>query len=75
MAWAEKRGDGYRVRYRLPDGSLFTENGFDTREEAETGRRTWSPISDGDGSSIPGWGRPGSATGCRSGCRPTTSAQ
>lgn len=39
MAWAEKRGDGYRVRYRLPDGSLFTENGFDTREEAENRAR------------------------------------
>ncbi|QFZ18528.1 site-specific integrase [Saccharothrix syringae] len=34
MAWVEKRGDGFRVRYRLPDGSLFTETGFATREQA-----------------------------------------
>lgn len=39
MAWAEKRGDGFRVRYRLPDGSLFTENGFASREEAENRAR------------------------------------
>jgi integrase len=35
MAWAEKRGGRYRVRYRLPDGTLFTEGGFTTRAEAE----------------------------------------
>ena len=35
MAWAEKHGDGYRVRYRLPHGSLFTERGFTSRQQAE----------------------------------------
>jgi integrase len=35
MAWVERRGDGFRVRYRLADGTLFTENGFATRELAE----------------------------------------
>ena len=35
MAWAEERGGRYRVRYRLPDGSLFTEGGFTTRADAE----------------------------------------
>jgi integrase len=35
MAWAERRGGRYRVRYRLPDGSLFTEGGFTTRADAE----------------------------------------
>jgi Phage integrase, N-terminal SAM-like domain len=35
MAWAEKRGGRYRVRYRLPDGSLFTEGGFTSRADAE----------------------------------------
>jgi hypothetical protein len=35
MAWAEKRGTGYRVRYRLAHGSLFTERGFTSRAEAE----------------------------------------
>lgn len=35
MAWAEKRGDGFRVRYRLDDGSIFTETGFADRNEAE----------------------------------------
>jgi integrase len=36
MAWAEKRGGRYRVRYRLPDGSLFTEGGFTSRADAES---------------------------------------
>ncbi|WP_084144039.1 site-specific integrase [Amycolatopsis taiwanensis] len=35
MAWVEKRGDGFRVRYRLPDGTLHTENGFTTQNDAE----------------------------------------
>jgi integrase len=35
MAWVEQRGDGFRVRYRLPDGTLYTENGFTAREEAD----------------------------------------
>src|SRR3954470_14671515 len=35
MAWIEKRGDGFRVRYRLDDGTIFTENGFATRTEAD----------------------------------------
>ena len=29
MAWVEKHGPGFRVRYRLPDGALGTETGFD----------------------------------------------
>ncbi|GAA3862683.1 tyrosine-type recombinase/integrase [Saccharothrix violaceirubra] len=35
MAWAEKHGDGFRVRYRLSDGSLRSETGFATRGDAE----------------------------------------
>lgn len=35
MAWVEKHGDGFRVRYRLDDGSIFTENGFSDQTEAE----------------------------------------
>jgi len=35
MAWVEQRGDGYRVRYRLDDGTLFTENGYPTRGAAD----------------------------------------
>jgi integrase len=35
MAWVENRGDGFRVRYRLPDGTLHTESGFPTQEGAE----------------------------------------
>ncbi|MFF0146009.1 site-specific recombinase XerD [Amycolatopsis sulphurea] len=35
MAWAEKHGDGFRVRYRLDDRSIFTETGFADRNEAE----------------------------------------
>jgi integrase len=35
MAWVEKRGDGFRVRYRLDDGTVFSENGFDTETAAE----------------------------------------
>lgn len=34
MAWVEKRGDGFRVRYRLPDGTLYSENGFITHDDA-----------------------------------------
>ncbi|MGH3761936.1 tyrosine-type recombinase/integrase [Actinophytocola sp.] len=30
MAWVERRGAGFRVRYRLPDGTLTSETGFDT---------------------------------------------
>lgn len=36
MAWVEKRGEGFRVRYRLPDGSLYSENGFTTRQAAQS---------------------------------------
>jgi integrase len=35
MAWVEKRGDAFRVRYRLNDGTIFTENGFATQQEAD----------------------------------------
>lgn len=28
MAWVEKHGSGFRVRYRLPDGSVPSETGF-----------------------------------------------
>lgn len=34
MAWVERHGDGYRVRYRLND-DLVTENGYTTRDAAE----------------------------------------
>ena len=34
MAWVEKHGPGYRVRYRLPDGSLTSETGFTDRTAA-----------------------------------------
>ncbi|MCT2585592.1 hypothetical protein JT362_20955 [Actinophytocola sp. S1-96] len=34
MAWVEKHGSGYRIRYRLPDGTLTSETGFATRSEA-----------------------------------------
>jgi hypothetical protein len=35
MAWIEKHGDGYRVRYRLDDGTIITENGYPTRNAAD----------------------------------------
>jgi integrase len=35
MAWVEQHRGGYRVRYRLDDGTLITENGFTTRDDAE----------------------------------------
>ncbi|MEV5301122.1 tyrosine-type recombinase/integrase [Amycolatopsis methanolica] len=35
MAWVEKRRGGFRVRYRLDDGTIFTESGFATQDEAE----------------------------------------
>lgn len=34
MAWVEKHRGGYRVRYRLDDGTLLTENGYTTRTAA-----------------------------------------
>lgn len=34
MAWVEKRGSKYRIRYRLADGTLTSEVGFTTRAEA-----------------------------------------
>ncbi|MEV6716203.1 tyrosine-type recombinase/integrase [Lentzea sp. NPDC051208] len=35
MAWVEKHGDTFRVRYRLEDGTVFSENGFATITLAE----------------------------------------
>ncbi|MBE1463814.1 integrase [Kibdelosporangium phytohabitans] len=35
MAWIERHGDGFRVRYRLDDRSIMTEPGFDTRDAAQ----------------------------------------
>src|SRR5689334_641929 len=34
MAWVEKHGSGFRVRYRLPDGSVPSETGFVTHRAA-----------------------------------------
>ncbi|MUN39417.1 site-specific integrase [Actinomadura litoris] len=56
MAYAEKRGSKWRVRYVRPDGSSASESGFDTKtaalrwgQEHETGIRqhTWSDPRDG----------------------------
>jgi integrase len=35
MAWVEKHGDGFRVRYRLDDATIFTEHGYATQDEAD----------------------------------------
>jgi integrase len=34
MAWVEKHGSGFRVRYRLPDGSVPSEPGFGSYRDA-----------------------------------------
>jgi hypothetical protein len=34
MAWVEKHGSGFRVRYRLSDGSVLSEPGFSTYRAA-----------------------------------------
>ncbi|WP_242907469.1 tyrosine-type recombinase/integrase [Actinomadura terrae] len=56
MAYAEKRGSKWRVRYVRPDGSSASESGFDTKaaalqwgQEQETGirRHSWSDPRDG----------------------------
>ena len=39
MAWVEKHRGDYRVRYRLDDGTLLTENGFTTRNARQGPRR------------------------------------
>jgi integrase len=35
MAWVEKRGDTYRVRYRLPDGTVATDSTHPTKTAAK----------------------------------------
>ena len=35
MAWVEKRGDGFRVRYRLDDTTIHTEYGYTSQHEAD----------------------------------------
>lgn len=35
MAWVEKHRGGYRVRYRLDDGTLLTENGYTSHKAAD----------------------------------------
>ncbi|WP_211269297.1 N-terminal phage integrase SAM-like domain-containing protein [Saccharothrix syringae] len=35
MAWVEKHGPGWRVRYRTPDGALASETGFTDRTAAD----------------------------------------
>lgn len=39
MAWMEKHGPGWRVRYRTPDGTLASEIGFTDRDTAGDGAR------------------------------------
>lgn len=34
MAWVEKHGSGFRVRYRLPDDTLTSETGFESWDVA-----------------------------------------
>jgi integrase len=34
MAWVERHGSGFRIRYRLPDGTLTSETGFESRADA-----------------------------------------
>lgn len=35
MAWVENHRGGFRVRYRLDDGTIFTEHGYATHDEAD----------------------------------------
>jgi integrase len=35
MAWVEKHRSGFRVRYRFDDGTIFTEHGIATQDEAD----------------------------------------
>lgn len=35
MAWVEGRRGSFRVRYRLDDGTIFTEHGFATQDDAD----------------------------------------
>lgn len=39
MAWTEKRGRSWRVRYQRPDGTLGSINGFTTKTAADTKAR------------------------------------
>jgi hypothetical protein len=35
MAWVEHHRGGFSVRYRLDDGTIFTEHGYATQDEAD----------------------------------------
>jgi hypothetical protein len=35
MAWVEKRGDLFRVRFRLPDGTVATDSSYPTKTAAK----------------------------------------
>lgn len=57
MAYAEKRGRTWRVKYKRPDGSWDSESGFETKEqalnwgrdqEADVRRRVWTDPHAGD---------------------------
>lgn len=67
MAWVEKRGSGFRIRYRLPDGTLTSETGFTSRPEAvnraadvESEQRTGTFVDP----RLDGCGGVGAAVGC-----------
>ncbi|GAA4227935.1 tyrosine-type recombinase/integrase [Actinomadura meridiana] len=58
MAYAEKRGKKWRVRYTRPDGSAASESGFETKQaalqwgeeqESEIRRHRWNDPRDGSG--------------------------
>jgi len=67
MAWVERHGSGFRIRYRLPDGTLTSETGFETRTDAadraadvESEQRTGTFVD-------PRWRRPAWGSGSGSG--------
>ena len=72
MAYAEKRGNLWRARWRGPDGTLESKPGFQTRKAAENYGRDQEAAIRGNTYVDPRAGRSRSPSGSTSGTRPWT---
>ena len=72
MAYAEKRGNLWRARWRGPDGALESKPGFQTRKAAENYAVTRKPPSAAAPTSIRALAGSRSPSGSTSGTRLST---